>query len=462
VTVEQEKAASGCPVTGNRGAVCPVARGPKGAPVIGVAATYFRDPPEYTLRMQQEHGSMVAVSLPKPFVQVTEPDAIERVLRTNPDNTRRGQLYNGFFGFMGRGLLTLNHEEWRVHRRAVQPAFAPVRVEADSAEALPATRAILRRWETAAHHGSVVDIAPDVMDISTRTMGQALLGRDLSMPGLGYARAAAIASRVMYTSTIYGINELLPGFLPTTYQREKRWAHKVLNRIIDGVLAERRRTGQPGVDAAGLLLASGLPDQAVKDNLRTLLLAGTDTTGQALAWTLYEIARHPHVRAEIEDEVDRVLCGGEPTPQLRERLPVVRSAIEEAIRLHPPVWQFPRDLIEGEELAGRSVPANTTVLLSTYGTHRSPEHWADPESYDPSRFRDESAKTRHRFAYFPFGGGRRMCIGKNHAMATMITAVAMISQRFRLQLASVPQVRPAAFITMYPADGVHAVIRERG
>jgi cytochrome P450 len=409
--------------------------------------------------MQQEHGSMVRVSLPKPFIQVTEPDAIEHVLRTNPDNYRRGVLYRGFFGFMGRGLLTLDTEHWRKHRKVVQPAFTPQRINEDAAEAVPATLAVLRRWQEAARTGAVVDLAVDVMDISTRTMGQALIGRDLSESG--YARAAAIASKVMYTRTIYGLNELLPNVLPTRYNREKRWAHRVINGIVHETITSRRRSGDLGADAAGLLLASELSEQAVVDNLRTLLLAGTDTTGQALAWTLYELASHPQARHEVEQEVDRVLNGHPPTRDQLDELVVTRSAIEEALRLHPPVWQFPRDLIGDDELAGRQVPANSTVLLSTYAMHRHADHWDDPEAFAPARFRAESAKTRHRYAYFPFGGGRRMCIGKGLAMVTMITAVAMVTHRFRLRLVSAPRVRPAAYITMYPADGVPVVVEER-
>lgn len=466
--VHEHQAVTGCPVTGASGRACPVARAPKGLPLIGVAPTYFRDPAAYTLRVQQDHGSMVRVSLPKPFVQVTEPDAVEHVLRTNPDNFRRGQLYGGFAGFMGRGLLTLDTEQWRAHRRVVQPAFTPQRVHQVVAETVHATLDVLRRWELAARGGEVVDLAPDVMDISTSTMGQMLLGRDLSEPGLGYARAASIALKVIYTTTVFGLNALLPGFLPTRYHRARRWAHRVINSVVGDVVTKRRRDGDAGAgaatggpDAAGLLLASDLDDRAVVDNLRTLLLAGTDTTGQALAWTLYELARHPQTRSEVEDEVDRVLGGHPPTAEQLDELVTTRSLIEEALRLHPPVWQFPRDLVEDDELAGRHVPAGSTVLLSTYGTHRSPALWPDPEAFDPARFRGEAARSRHRYAYLPFGGGRRMCIGKNLAMATMITAVAMVCQRFRLQLASTPQVQYATYITMYPVNGVPVVIRER-
>jgi cytochrome P450 len=439
---------------------CPMASGPKGLPVIGDAPTYFRDPLAYTLRMQADHGSMVTVRLPVPFVQVTEPDAVDRVLRTNPDNYTRGTLYKGFIGYMGKGLLTLNDKEWRSHRKVVQPAFVPQRVLADAGEAVPAAEAMLTRWADVAGSGTPLDIVPDLMDITARVIGTALINRDLSEDGVGYSRAAAIASKVMYTATIFGLNELLPSFLPTRYNREKRWSHKVINGIVRDAIDGRRASGEQRDDALGHLLNSGLSDQEIKDDLRTLLLAGSDTTGQAMSWALYELARHPDVLAEVEEEVDRVLGDRTPTKELLDELPVVRSVIDEALRLHPPVWQFPRDSIEGDVLAGREVPAGTTVLMSTYGTHRSAEHWTDPDAFVPARFRDESGG-RAKFAYFPFGGGRRMCIGKGLAIGTLITTIAMVSQRYRLRLVDAEPVGQSGYITLFPTNGVHRVIEER-
>ncbi|MDX3108923.1 cytochrome P450 [Nonomuraea angiospora] len=442
----------------NREGTCPVAHGPRGLPVIGDAIPYFKDPLAYTLRMQ-ERDSLVSVQLPIPFVQITEPEAIERVLRVNPDNYQRGTLYQGFFGMMGTGLLTLDTDGWRGPRRAVQPAFTPQRVTANAREAVAATRAVLRRWSEHAASGAVVDVAPELMDVSGRVMGMALVGRDLS--GTDYSRAAAIANKVIYTSTIKGFSSLIPSFVPTRYHRARKWANRVLDGIIRQVIEERRAAGEPGSDAAGLLLAAGLSDTEVSDNLRTLLLAGSDTTGQALAWTMYELARHPQARRAVEREVDEVLAGDPPDPERLGELPQTTAAVNEALRLHPPVWQFPRDTVEPDTLAGRHVPAGTTVLLSVYGTHRSPEHWTDPEAYDPQRFLDGAQDGRHKHAFLPFGGGRRMCIGKGLAMATLVTAVAMLSQRYRLRLPGTRQVRSGHYITLFPSSGLPAVVQER-
>ncbi|MEU8284058.1 cytochrome P450 [Micromonospora sp. NPDC048905] len=448
-----------CPVSGQRGNVCPVPHGPKGLPLIGDAGPYFRDPLGYTLDTQQRYGPMVGVKLPVPFIQVTEPDAIERVLRTNPDNYVRGKLYRGFAPYMGRGLLTLDTAEWKTHRRVVQPAFTPQRTRNDAVETITATSAVLDRWAELAHRGEPVDIADDVMSISARVIGAAVVGRDLSKPETGYSEAAAIASKVMYTKTVFGINELLPKALPTRYHRERRWAHQKIDAIVRDAVTSRGRTGDTGDDPAGRLLGSDLSDQGVADSLRTLLLAGSDTTGQAMIWTLYELARHPGERRVVEEEVDRVLAGNPPTIDDVDRLPAVAAAVDEALRLYPPVWQFPRDSIADDTVAGRFVPGGTTLLMSVYGTHRSAELWTDPNAFDPARFRTATT-SRHRYAYLPFGGGRRMCIGKALALATCVLAVAMISQRFRLRLVR-HDIRPGTYITLFPTGGVPAYLEER-
>ncbi|MEO3790202.1 cytochrome P450 [Nonomuraea sp. B10E15] len=441
-----------------RPGTCPVAHGPAGLPVIGDAIPYFKDPLAYTLRMQ-ERDSLVSVKLPIPFVQVTEPEAIERVLRTNPDNYVRGKLYRGFSGVMGSGLLTLDTDQWRGPRRAVQPAFSPERVRGNAREAVGAVEEVIRRWAAHADSGVVVDVAPDLMDVASRVVGMALISRDLS--GTGYARAAAIASKVIYNRTVMALPAMIPAFVPTRYHRERKWANRVLDGIIHGVISSRRASGEYGSDAAGRLLGGGLSEAEVSDNLRTLLLAGSDTTGQALAWTMYELARHPQARRAVEREVDEVLAGQTPAPDQLGELVETTAAINEALRLHPPVWQFPRDAVEPDCLAGREVPAGTTVLLSVYGTHRSPEHWTDPEAYDPRRFLDDTRNKRHKHAFLPFGGGRRMCIGKGLAMATLVTAVAMLSQRYRLRLSGAHTVRSGHYVTLFPSGGLPAVVQER-
>ncbi|TDE48500.1 cytochrome P450 [Nonomuraea mesophila] len=441
-----------------RQGTCPVAHGPAGLPVIGDAIPYFRDPLTYTLRMQ-ERDSVVSVKLPLPFVQVTEPEAIERVLRTNPDNYVRGKLYRGFSGVMGSGLLTLDTDQWRRPRRAVQPAFSPERVRGNAREAVGAVEEVIRRWTAHADSGVVVDVAPDLMDVASRVLGMALISRDLS--GTDYARASAIANKVIYNRTIMALPTMIPAFVPTRYHRERRWANRVLDDIVHGVIRSRRAGGECGDDAAGQLLGAGLSEAEVSDNLRTLLLAGSDTTGQALAWTMYELARHPQARRAVEREVDEVLLGQAPAPDQLGELVQTTAAINEALRLHPPVWQFPRDAVEPDSLAGREVPAGTTVLLSVYGTHRSPEHWSDPDTYDPRRFLDDTQNKRHKHAFLPFGGGRRMCIGKGLAMATLVTAVAMLSQRYRLRLSGTHTVRSGHYVTLFPSGGISAVVQER-
>jgi cytochrome P450 len=214
-------------------------------------------------------------------------------------------------------------------------------------------------------------------------------------------------------------------------------------------------------------MKSDLPPHALPDNLRTMVLAGSETTGLSLAWAIYELTRAPSVRRQVEEEVDRILQGRIPTYEDLDRLVVTRSVVDETLRLYPSVWQFPRDPVADDELAGHHIPVGSTVMISAFGTHRNPDLWENPNTFDPARFRDaEEQRGRHKFAYLPFGGGRRQCIGKPLALAILVAAVAMACQRFRFSLPlDQEEVQPGAFITIFPAkfpaQGIRVSVRRR-
>ncbi|MGV9980725.1 cytochrome P450 [Micromonospora wenchangensis] len=445
-----------CPVTGAvASADVPGPRrpeGPKGLPGVGITMDMGRAPLDFSLRLQRDHGGVVRVRLwPRPFIQITEPEAIERVLVGNPGNYRRGRLYEPFHQFMGKGLLTLDDDEWRAHRRVVQPAFTPQKVRESVEETVAAVTDLFDSWDVEADRQRSFDLVRPAMSLSARIMGKALIGRSLASRERTFTRAVAAGLESIFKNVSSVEEYVLPRWLPTAYQRRKRWARRFFDQVIASVKAERQATGEFGDDAAGLIMKSDLPESALPDNLRTMFLAGSETTGLSLAWALYELARHPSVRREVEREVDEVLAGRTPTFDDLAALPVVQSVVDETLRLYPSVWQFPRDAVEPDELAGHEIPATSTVMVSVYATHRNPAYWDAPNSFDPSRFRDPSAKDRPKFAYLPFGGGRRQCIGKPLAVPVLATAVAMVCQRYRLWLPyGTENVSPEGFITIFP------------
>ncbi|MEU4805111.1 cytochrome P450 [Actinosynnema sp. NPDC023587] len=452
-----------CPVTG----IGPrEVSGPKGVPVLGVTPQLAKDPLDFTLALQRDHGEVARVDLvPRGYVQLTDPSAIERVLASNIANYVRGKLYLAFDVFMGRGLLTLDDAEWRAHRKVVQPAFTPERVAHGVDRALAALDDAFRSWDRAAREGRRVDLVRETMAFSGRLLGEVLVSEDLSRTEQRFTRSVASALEVIFKNVSSVEELLLPKWLPTGYQRRKKAARRVFDRIIGRVVAQRRAVGEDGDDVAGLIMKSDLSDQALTDNLVTMFLAGSETTGLSLMWALYELTRNPAVRREVEEEVDRVLAGAPPTFDRLDELPVTRSVVDETLRLYPSVWQFPRDAVQDDELAGRHVPAGTTVMVSVFGTHRNPALWENPNSFDPARFRVPAAQ-RQKFAYLPFGGGRRQCIGKPLAVAVLVAAVAAVCGRYRFALPyGGESVWPEAFITLFPpgfpAGGIPVEVSRR-
>ncbi|MEU0102466.1 cytochrome P450 [Streptomyces sp. NPDC006267] len=448
-----------CPVTGARAK--PVegpTKFPRSSPIMSTVA-YAADPPGYSLRAQRDHGTVVKLPiLPhNPTVQVSAPDGIRRVLQGNADNYARGAYYEAFELFMGRGLLTLDDGDWRVHRKAVNSAFTPNAIAARGAHSDEAVAALLDRFAEHARSGKPFDLFQEAMSLTSRVMGIALVGKDLSQDGGEFAEAVSVALEAIFKN-VGSVDKAIPSFVPTPYRRRVARARRTLERVV----AEAARDVDLGVggEVATLIREADLPDDALWADLVTLFLAGVETTALSLTWTLYEAARQSEVRERLEEETDRVLGGRPPAAAELDALTYTAMVVDESLRMHPPVWQFTREAIEDDVLAGHSIPAGTPLLVSVYGAHYNPEQWEDPERFDPERFRPGVPTTRDRSAYLPFGGGRRQCIGKRMGLALLQQTVAAVFGRYHVSVER-ETVRGGAFITLFPKGGMRVQVRER-
>jgi cytochrome P450 len=196
----------------------------------------------------------------------------------------------------------------------------------------------------------------------------------------------------------------------------------------------------------------GMNDQQIRDEIMTIFLAGHETTATTLAWTWYLLAQHPEAEAQLHQELAAVLGGRTPEVQDLPNLTYLRKVIDEALRLYPPAWMFARRTVNSDRIGGYDLPASATIMISPYVTHHLPSLWNEPEKFDPERFRPEHANARHRFAYLPFSGGPRICIGNNFALMESQLIVAMVAQSYRLRLVSGHEVhaRPRATLRPYP------------
>ncbi|MET7291277.1 cytochrome P450 [Streptomyces griseoloalbus] len=442
--------------------------GPRGVPVLGSLPQWKKSTAEFLLRTQRDHGEISRIKLgPQNVYLVSDPDAVAHVLKGNSANYVRGQLYEQFRIVMGDGLLTTDGDYWKAHRRAVQPAFMRKAVAAIGPYTVDATNEMLDDWEERARRGEPVDLVAETLRLTLVTLSRSLFGFDVrpSTPVL-----KDVVDHVIEVMFKHGtVTEMMPSWMPTKRNRLIARDRRILTRLVDDVRERHAATGEGRLmelieAATDPATGARWSDEEIRDEMLTIYLAGHETTAVALLWTLLSLANQPASREELEEETDRVLAGRAPTADDMDDLPFTRNVIDESLRLYPPIWIYPRDAVQADELGGYPIPAGSSVLLSPLVSHRNPRYWDNPEAFDPHRFDPGPSKDRPKMTYFPFGAGARMCIGNLMALLELRIAVAMISQRFRLSLLPGDFVRYGdtsislrplneVLVTLHPRDG---------
>jgi cytochrome P450 len=299
------------------------------------------------------------------------------------------------------------------------------------------------------------------------TLTLAVLGQTLLNADLGAYESMGHAFDVVQDQAMFEMTSLnmVPHMLPLPRHFRFRAARRELERIVLDVVRQRRDDGDNG-DVLSRLLADNAsePDAKVRrrrlrDEMVTILLAGHETTASTLSWTWYEISRHPEVARRMREEAQEVLGDGLPTQADLHRLTYTTMVIQEAMRLHPPVWILPRRAIEPDQVEGYDIPAGADVLICPYTLHRHPDFWADPERFDPDRFDSDQAAARHRYAYIPFGAGPRFCIGNNLGMMEAVFVAAMVAREFQLTLEPGRKVVAEAMLSLRVRGGLPMIIR---
>jgi cytochrome P450 len=259
--------------------------------------------------------------------------------------------------------------------------------------------------------------------------------------------------------------------LPLPRMRRYKAAQQALDTLIYGIIADRRASGEDRGDLLSMLLhaqdaegSGAMTDRQLRDEVITLFLAGHETTANALTWTWWLLARHPDVEAHLHAELDHVLADRPPTAGDVSHLPYTRAVVAESMRLYPPAWTMGRRVLRDYRWDGHVMPAGSLVLMSQWIVHRDARWWPQAERFDPERWLGEAgagASTRPRFAYFPFGGGNRVCIGEGFAWSEAIVVLAAIAQRWRFVLDPAHLVTPQPLITLRTRQGVRAMPERR-
>lgn len=435
---------------------------------IRILRSFQTDPQRLFLELQREFGDVVRFG-PNPYAVylVTHPDGVKHVLLDNHRNYTRGRWYKPFEPVFGRGLLTTDGEVWRKHRRIVQPFFHRKDLEAAVPILTDAVARTLDHWEADFPRGAVFDVVPEMLTLTLRMLGNVIFSWDLGEEAHIVEPATRHAISIIVRAG--KLREMIPLWVPTPHNREVQAALGVLHATMDRVIEAHRRRPPARTDIVTALLSArdeetgeALSEAEVHDEAMTIFLAGFETSGTALSWMLYELSMNPDVRRKVEEEVDLVLGTRAPTAEDLQRMTYSRAVVDETLRLHPAIWVYPRDSIAADEICGYRIPAGSSINLSSYVTHRHPAFWENPEGFDPGRFTPEGSKDRPRFAYFPFGGGQRQCLGMHMALLEMQVTIAMLAQRFRLNALPGHRVECRAAVSLRPTHGILMRIHPRG
>ena len=421
---------------------------------------HVRDEPlRFLTKIVREHGDTVQFRVgPYNLMMFAHPDAVKHVLVNNSANyDKHTPGYDMLAGLLGKGLLTSEGDFWRRQRRIAQPAFHRRRIAGFADTMLAYTEQMLDAWEDAAALGRTIDLAAEMSALTLRIVAKTLLGTEMG-PVADQVAEAVTAINVFVDKATTGF---LARVLPTPEHLRAREAIRTLDRIVFDLIAQRRATQSSRDDLLTMFMEArdeetgeGMNDRQLRDEVLTMFLAGHETTSNALAWTFYLLSTHPGIRRRLCAELEAVTGGRAPTLEELPRLEYLGQVIKESMRLYPPAWTLERRAREADEIGGYRVPAGTIVLLSAWVTHRHPRYWPNPEGFDPDRFTPEAEKARPRYAYLPFGGGPRQCIGNNFAIMESQLIVATVLSRFSPWLVPGHPVVPEPLITLRPRHGL--------
>jgi cytochrome P450 len=417
------------------------------------------DPIGFLTDLEAKFGDIVTLRRGVSYA-VFHPDYVKQVLQDNHPNYEKGKRYrNALEPIMGNGLFTSEGAFWLRQRRLAQIAFQRARTAAFDQPMLECMSAMLDRWDVKARRGELVSLREELTDVTLRITLRILFSANADR------RMAALLDAVQGVNQDlrFGTQFLpfhLPKWAPTPKRLRFARSLRVIDQFVYEVVAERRAAPDAGSDLVGLLLQAqdektgeGMSNLQLRDELVTFLNAGHDTVTDAALWTLILLARHGEAKERARQEIAAVVGDGPLSAEALKNMPYLGRVFHESLRLYPPAWAFARTAVEGDSFGRSRIPAGAMVVISPYVIHRSPRFWDQPEAFQPDRFLP-TAGSRPKFAYFPFGGGPRQCIGAGVAMIEAPLIVASILRRFDIDLASQGDVKPAPRISLRPRGAV--------
>src|SRR5215470_15872102 len=435
--------------------------GPGGSTFAFLFGERRRDPLGFFTKITRDYGDVANLKLfDFRTLFINHPNDIEDVLVNKARKFEKGRVMKANMRLFGEGLLTSEGDFWLRQRRLAQPAFHRERIAAYAATMVEYAERAMRGWKS----GEVRDIHEDMMQITLQVVGKTLFDADLTRDVHEVGETLKILLKL---AADFGKSILIPLWVPTLRNLRARIGIRRIEKIIYRIIAQKRAEGRDTGDLLSMLLAvqdedgSRMTDKQVRDETITLFLAGHETTANALSWTFWLLAQNAEAEKKFFAELDTALRDHVPAVEDIPRLIYTGHVLTESMRLYPPAWGIARLVKEEVEVAGYKLVPGNGVAFAQWVVHRDPRWFQEPLKFLPERWEGDLAKRIPRFAYFPFGGGPRQCIGNSFALMEATMILATVAQKFRFRLAENHPVKPLASITLRPAHGIRATLEAR-
>ncbi|HLZ51039.1 MAG TPA: cytochrome P450 [Candidatus Acidoferrum sp.] len=419
------------------------------------------DPLSYFTGLARKYGDIAGLRIFNfRLYLINHPDYIEDVLVNHPRKFIKGRVLQANRRVFGKGLLTSEGDFWLRQRRLAQPAFHRARIAGYASTMVEYTERLLHEWQD----GEERDIHKEMMRLTMQIVGKTLFDGDVERDAQEVGKSLEL---LLELGANFRRTLLVPHWLPTPTNIRQERAIRQIEKVLYRIIADKRASGRDAGDLLSMLLAaqdedgSRMTDQQLRDETITLFLAGHETTANTLSWTWWLLAQNPAVEARLHAELSEVLAGNAPSLDDLPKLVYTNHVITESLRLYPPAWGTARTAIEDHEIAGYPVPKGSGVSFAQWTVHRDPRWYDAPEEFRPERWEGDLLKRIPKFAYFPFGGGPRQCIGNSFALMEAALILATVAQKFRFWLVEGHPVVPLASITLRPRHGIRVVLESR-
>ena len=404
------------------------------------------------------HGDVSQI-IPRPgmsIVLLMNPDDIQRLLVTKQRSFLKGPSLGLTRELLGNGLLTNEGDAHLRQRRLVQPAFHRERVATYATIMAELADRRLGSWRD----GATIDLHEEMMHLTLAVACRAFFDADVEKEAKVIGEALDLYLRLFgYAIFPFGI---YVQHLPIPWVRRMHRARAQMDDFIQRLIDERRVDAAERGDLLSILIAArdtatdgvGMTDRQLRDEIVTLMLAGHETTANALTWTGYLLSQHPEVEEKLQGEVDDVIGNRLPDAADFQHLTYTRAVLSESMRLYPPAWILERYSVADFQAGGYTIPRGSIILASQFLVHRDPRWWPEPLQFRPERWLEDEVEKRHRYSYFPFGGGTRICVGEHFAWMEGTLVLAMIASRWRLRYDRTKAPVPEPLVTLRPKGGL--------